>query len=1063
MSLPLLKVIPAGAGSGKTYSIQKLLFEWIDQGEVKQEKIVAVTFTETAAAELKQRISAELIENDKLEAAERLDQAYISTIHGFGLRILSEFAFDVGLAPKQRLLNEDEQKELIKKSLTGTHRAEPIIRSLSDYGYTATRSGNGWKSAEEEFRSSLLEIVTLLRSLGWNDEKESNVSSAKQWLTEACPWVVKDAKGLTKRLHEAVVQLLNGFPHSLVDEYGLNPSAKKAFVTNFVDLNKAKDITNLNSDWKLWKLLQTLRVTVQGAKLPDEYIALAGEVRVVAEQLHVHPGPLQHELKHLDGLLGAAEEVLEQYSDSKREAALLDYTDMIALAAELLAKRDDVFSVLKSRVDCVIVDEFQDTNPLQFSLVWLLTAAGIPTLIVGDVKQAIMGFQGADPRLFEAVQTQNPGKLEPLKQNWRTQEPLMNFLNDVSAGLFGTEYQPLEPQVEATDLAPLDVIEFDCKMDRSASEKEWYASYVVEHIKELLDDKTVMVKDRRSGEMRSLKANDIAVLAPRHSLLSAYRDVLAAYGINASIEQQGWYQSPVVQIVVAALSYIADESDHHAALYLAVTSMGSFSLEDALKCFIENQIPEDPLLKTLNDCRGEVEDLSIPDIVGRVISELGLYDRILTWPDSDQERANLLRFHEESYQFVLVHKETLASGGYYGSGTQTFLAWLKNRATEDDKQPSAAVVDEDAVVLKTWYSAKGLEWPVVAVAGLFEGVISGLPDTSTGYHSFDDLSQVLAEAQIQFSPNFDDPQTRDAFKKPLLDQAVIEAKRVIYVALTRAREKLILEWPSKLRSSQAVAPQYWRILAQESAIQLDDKSISVNGNDYACRVKRADAVYPDSYHSGEDNLEIATKNYGRFALATGVYDGPRTPAFISPSELEPGIAIETKNIESMKYGKGINIDLGLSAIDYGSFIHRCIECFMSRPDEKLNLDFFEGADLAEGDEQAVNTDLSNFQKFINEKYPASNLLYEIPINGKNETGALVSGIVDLLIEEEAGYWIIDHKTDQVEVSDASIEAHLPQLMAYATIIDGYQGKPVLGVGINWVRNGQLSIATMENS
>ncbi len=1062
MSLPLLKVIPAGAGSGKTYSIQKLLFEWIDQGEVRPERIIAVTFTETAAAELKQRISAELIENDKLEAAGRLDQAYISTIHGFGLRLLSEFAFDAGLSPKQRLLNEDEQKELIKKALTGTRRAEPIMRSLGDYGYQLGRKGGDWQSAEEGFRSSLLHIVTLLRSLGWSEEQETCVDSAKRWLTDACPWVVKDGKGLTKRLHDCVVRLLDQFPGSMVDEYGTSKAAKTAFGKNYVDLNRAADIENLNSDWGLWKRLQEVRVSMRGTPLPDEYDALAGDVILAAEQLHVHPGPLQHELKHLDGLLGAAEEVLEHYSESKREAALLDYTDMIALANDLLSKRDDVFAVLKSRVDCVIVDEFQDTNPLQFSLVWLLTAAGIPTLIVGDVKQAIMGFQGADPRLFASVQDQNSAALDPLDRNWRTQRPLMDFLNDVSAGLFEAAYQRLEPQVDATSLTPLDIIEFDGNKGKGIQEKEWYASYVVEHIKEILDDSGSMVKDRRSGAMRPLKANDIAVLAPTHTVLAVYRDVLAAYGINASIEQQGWYQGQVVQIMIAALSYLADANDRHAALYLSVTAMGSFSLENALNCFIQNEMPDDPLLKSLDGCRMGTEDLSIPDIVGRVIHELGLYDRVLSWPNADQERANLLRFQEESYQFVMIHKETLASGGYYGSGAQTFLAWLKSRVEEDDKQPSASVVNEDAVVLKTWHSSKGLEWPVVIVAGLFEAVRSGLPDMSIGYHSFADLSRVLSEAQLEFSPNFDDPQTRAAFKEPLREQAIIEAKRVLYVALTRAREKLILEWPSRLSSSQAELPHYWRILKESGAIELEDTSINVNGNSHPCRIKKTDEYYPASYNSGEDNLEITMKGYGRAALDKAPYDGKLTPAFIAPSDLETDIDVAVDNVESMKYGSGINIDLELSAVDYGTFVHRCLERFMSQPDQKLEIDSVEGVDLVEGDEEVMNVELGNFHTFITTHYPSANLLFEIPVNGKNEEGAIVSGIVDMLIEEDEGYWIIDHKSDQVESIDEAFSVHVPQLMAYKTIIDGYQDKSVLGVGINWVRNGQLSLLRMEN-
>ena len=1062
MSLPLLKVIPAGAGSGKTYSIQKLLFEWIDQGEIRPENIVAVTFTETAAAELKQRISAELIENGRLEEAGRLDQAYISTIHGFGLRLLSEFAFDAGRSPRQRLLNEDEQKELIKKALTGTRRAEHVTLSLADYGYKAKPKGNDWLSAEEGFRSSLMHIVTLLRSLGWNDEQETCVDSAKQWLTDACPWVVKDGKGLTRRLHESVVALLGQFPESLVDDYGTSDAAKTAFGKNFVDLNRAADIENLDSDWGLWKRLQELRVSMRGTPLPDEYDALARDVILAAEQLHVHPGPLQHELKHLDGLLGAAEEVLEDYGESKRGAALLDYTDMIALANDLLSKRDDVFAVLKSRVDCVIVDEFQDTNPLQFSLVWLLTASGIPTLIVGDVKQAIMGFQGADPRLFESVRDQNPSALDPLDRNWRTQQPLMEFLNEVGTGLFETEYQRLEPQVDATSLTPLDIIEFDGKKGKGIQEKEWYASYVVEHIKEILDDSGSMVKDRRSGSMRPLKANDIAVLAPTHAVLAIYRDVLAAYGINASIEQQGWYQGQVVQIMIAALSYLADANDRHAALYLSVTAMGSFSLENALNCFIQNEMPDDPLLKSLDGCRMGTEDLSIPDIVGRVIHELGLYDRVLKWPNVDQERANLLRFQEESYQFVMIHKETLASGSYYGSGTQTFLAWLKSRVEEDDKQPSASVVNEDAVVLKTWHSAKGLEWPVVAVAGLFEAVKSGLPDILIGYHSFADLSRVLSEAQFEFSPNFDDPQTRAAFKEPLREQAIVEAKRVLYVALTRPREKLILEWPSRLSSSKAESPHYWRVLKESGAIQLEDTSINVNGNSYPCRIKKTDEFYPASYNSGEDNLEIKIKVYGRAALERGSYDGPLTPAFIVPSGFELEDAVVVDHIESIDYGSGIDIDIDLSAADYGNFVHRCLELFMSRPDQELDPGFDKGVVLNAADRQVINKGLGDFHSYITTQYPASNLLYEIPVNGKNGEGAIVSGIVDLLIEEDEGYWIMDHKSDQVVRLEDSFSVHMLQLMAYKTIIDGYQDKPVLGVGIHWVRNGQVSMVKMEN-
>ena len=144
--------------------------------------------------------------------------------------------------------------------------------------------------------------------------------------------------------------------------------------------------------------------------------------------------------------IGPGQEVLVHYGTAKREAGLVDYSDMIAMAGQLLREQPAVLATLVSRVDCLVVDEFQDTNPLQFALLWQLAAAGVPTIVVGDLKQAIMGFQGADPRLFDALQVQSAAACEPLTRNWRSQPQLMAFVNAIGPGLFGAEYVPLTPQ-----------------------------------------------------------------------------------------------------------------------------------------------------------------------------------------------------------------------------------------------------------------------------------------------------------------------------------------------------------------------------------------------------------------------------------------------------------------------------------------------------------------------------------------------------------------------------------------------------------------------------------------
>ncbi len=893
--------------------------------------------------------------------------------------------------------------------------------------------------------------------MGWNDTKPSKKEQAIQWLTNQCPFVVKNGDSLTQRLHDEVVSLLKAYPSTMLDcIQGKNASATTELRRDFANFKKAANKENLEKDWALWKSLQKLRVSGNSVKLPDDYIRAAESIMFAAEQLHVHPGPLNHQIGHLKGLLGAAEEIVAHYAQGKKESSLIDYTDMIALAVELITTQKSVFSQLKKQIDCVIVDEFQDTNPLQFSLVWLLSAAGIPTIVVGDMKQAIMGFQGADPRLFESLQKQYKDALNPLVCNWRTQEPLMHFLNDVSAGLFGEQYQLLEPKVEATDLVPIEFVAFNSKRGTGVKEGSWLSSHVVSRIKELLADKKHTIVDPHTGECRSLKASDIAVLAPKHSQLTTYRDVLSSMGLSATISQDGWYESRVVQIVIYALSYLYDVTDKHAALYLSVTELGDLTLEQAMLLYVKGDKPSSPILCHLDQCRESVSGLSMPDVLSKVINALHLYDEILLWPEANQARANLLKLHDVSYDFATTFKETLASGGLYGSGIPTFLAWLTSKIEEDDKQPQASVIDENAVVLKTWHASKGLEWPVVIVAGLGGSFTQNMPDLSIGYHTFDDLDKILDASNIEYSPNFDDPKTVDKFKDRLIEQSIIEAKRLLYVALTRAREKLIFEWPAYKQESDAKIPQYWKILTSSVDMELNEKEIIVNGMTHRCIIHKADGDYADDYDDSKSIMAMG-KNYGRIAINKNDYLGTKIPSFSSASVIETNNFDHNPIIQTIGFGQGLNFDIGLSASEYGTLLHRCIELIYEQTLELDQLNLVIETPLELEHISQLNSDTKQLKKAIFELCGESNALFEHPVLGKSNDGTVLTGIIDLLLETEEGYWIVDHKSDRIDNVEEAMTHHLPQLKTYQDILNGYNNKPVLGLAINWVRNGQLTI------
>jgi ATP-dependent exoDNAse (exonuclease V) beta subunit len=157
------------------------------------------------------------------------------------------------------------------------------------------------------------------------------------------------------------------------------------------------------TDWRLWQKLRNLRLSMQRSPTPEGYDDLAQAVMDAADGLPTHPGPLEDAVIHARAMVEGAQAAMADYEARKKALAVIDFGDMVTNAARLLRENPAILSSVLAEVDCVIVDEFQDTNPIQFTFLWTLAQRAKHALIVGDTKQAIMGFQGADPRLTEAL------------------------------------------------------------------------------------------------------------------------------------------------------------------------------------------------------------------------------------------------------------------------------------------------------------------------------------------------------------------------------------------------------------------------------------------------------------------------------------------------------------------------------------------------------------------------------------------------------------------------------------------------------------------------------------
>ena len=198
-------------------------------------------------------------------------------------------------------------------------------------------------------------------------------------------------------------------------------------------------------------------------------------------------------------------------------------------------------------IDCVVIDEFQDTNPVQFALLWRLARHAPRCLIVGDTKQAIMGFQGADPRLSEALNASLPEAVEPLTRNWRSSPPIMDLVNTLGPALFGEGYIPLAPQRPDPGLDWLEVIHLpkpkDCPPQHA----------IAARIHEMLA-RAEIVTDRHTGQPRPVRPDDIAVLLYRTDKGVAQAAALRDLGLPVRITAEGWRSSLATRVAGHALA-----------------------------------------------------------------------------------------------------------------------------------------------------------------------------------------------------------------------------------------------------------------------------------------------------------------------------------------------------------------------------------------------------------------------------------------------------------------------------------------------------------------------------
>lgn len=819
-----LKIISAGAGSGKTYSLtqemSKLLSPNGDKlAEVRASGIIATTFTNKAAAELKERVRVTLLEKGLTREADELGNAMIGTVHSIGVQLLKRFAFEAGVSPDVDIIADSDQQIMFNQSLSSVLSMELIneMEFLSEQlGFNKSYDSN------RDWRTDTRNLTDIARA---NNFGVDILEASKQYSLDSFFELLPE---VSKKTPAAFNEELLGHLERTLDALDNNEDGTKGKETLMTTLKGMKNTLKSKGylHWYDWAKLTKLDAPKNSR---DDIFDLVE----FAQSHERHPDFHNHIRRYVSHIFDTSIAALKEYENYKKVRGLIDYIDMEVLILRLL-ENDLVRQVLSQEIDLLLVDEFQDTNPIQLKIFLKLTKIANQSIWVGDPKQSIYGFRGAAPDLMKAVMD-STDNIANLPDSWRSREDLVNLCNGLFTKAFEGQIHPdrialktAEDFIKTKESKELKTAahhwHFQFEGNRAPA-KPWFEQSIARTISEVLEQGW-MIRKKGTNEIRPIQAGDIAVLCKTNENCNTVAEGLHREGIKASISRNGLLQTAEAMLVLACLRYIMNKHDALAIAEILLLSQ-KHQIEDIIvhrleyleraKAEIEEEKDkserlerwghDNPFIQQLKMFRHKSKELSATEILNGLVEKMDIRRTVAAWSNEQQRLDNIdaLRKLAADYEETCNRLHSAATLG-------GFLLWLDDLSKQKtDFQGTGAGIN--AVNVMTYHKSKGLEWPFVVCHNLD----SDLKDKIWGIRIIRqkpeiDIENPLANRLLCYwiNPYADQIQKTALMervdihpaKQEAQKEALAEEVRLMYVGLTRARDYLVFP-------SMAKKPTKW--------------------------------------------------------------------------------------------------------------------------------------------------------------------------------------------------------------------------------------------------------------
>ena len=976
-------MISAGAGSGKTKVLTQRVFNHL-ANNIDVDRLLVLTFTNAAAAEMKQRVIKLLVEDDSLDPdlkkaqLNKIDSAYIMTFDAYSLFLVKKY---------HQLLNVDKDIDIADSN---------IINGITD------------KFLDEIFEQQYVS----------NDIFKDIISK----------YCVKDddvVKGFVKSLNKKLdliydrdnfIKTYNDLFFSTshlnneLDSYTSLLLQKLKQVDEL--LNKISELDDLNRFFNNWQGINNLssyeevrsyvaNIAPVRKKNKEEYdedaLALKDKIKDIIKEINeltkYDKSTLINDVlvnkDYVNCLLDLAEELNRRINIYKKENNFYDFIDIAKLAIEVVDKNDEIRESIKNNFYEILIDEYQDTSDIQELLISKISNNNV--YVVGDIKQSIYRFRYANPDIFrtkyENYSKGINGKKIDLTNNFRSRFEVLRDINlffnkTMSSSVGGADYTRGH-QLIAGNLSYIKDDRYTCEILSYEKQKGIDSAYIEAQL--IADDiksrvNTFKLKDHLCDY------RDITILMDRSSKFDVFKEVLTANNIPTFIETEERMSESDLLTVIRSIFKLLVNYDKHAYISLERSFLCETSDEDIFNNIKNNIVFDSPTYIKINNIKTNIDTKTISNILDEIMDSFDVYGKLVKIKDVHASNVKI------DYLYQLANN--LNNLGYTYKDFNDYLVDVFDR--EDDIKFRIGSEVENAVRITNYHKSKGLEYNVVYYPCLS---YSFNQQDKKGDFLFDKNHGIIMPAFIN------NRGLRDTFIKELYKynydlEDIGEKIRLFYVALTRAKEKMII-----INSfDEKIDPvDYPLDDMTKASIKNYSSMLTYIKNDLTNFIINKNIPEVLENTSTKDIFTSLTKS-NKLILKTNVEVIPQE---VTTSHFSKQAGLITKDI--------------LDKMEIGTKIHYYLEM----------LDF-KNPDYTNVDSKYINKIKAFIDSPLLKNIKEAKIFkeYEFMDDGKH-------GFIDLLLEYKDKIVIIDYKTKTID------DVHYDeQLNGYRTYIESLTSKPV---------------------